>query len=182
METKITLILLAVNWALSAQVITSRNVTLSFFSSAPIEDIEAKSTDGVSAINLTSRSIYFKVPIRSFQFKKSLMQEHFNENYMESDKYPFAEFNGVINESVDFSKDGSYPVTAQGDLKIHGVSKHYTVNAKLFIAQGKITADSSFPVRLENHNVKIPRLVIKNIAEVVQVTVSVVYNSKDGPL
>lgn len=182
MKTIITIIFLALNWALSAQVITSRNVTLSFFSSAPIEDIDAKSTDGVSALNLKSRSIYFKVPISSFQFKKSLMKEHFNENYMESDKYPYAEFNGVIKDSINLSKDGSYQVTAEGDLKIHGVTKHYTVNAKLRIDQGMITADSSFPVRLEEHHIKIPRLVIKNIAEVVQVSVNAVYNSKGGAL
>src|SRR3546814_4741589 len=78
---------------------TSKDVTFSFFSTAPIEDIKASTTKGVSAIDIQAKSIYFKVSIRSFKFAKSLMQEHFNEDYLESSKYPFAEFKGKIERS-----------------------------------------------------------------------------------
>ncbi|MEJ5960862.1 YceI family protein [Pedobacter immunditicola] len=159
----------------SQQVYTSDQVEFTFFSKAPIEDITARSQKGVSAIDVKTRSVYFKVSIRSFEFKKRLMQQHFNENYMESSKYPFAEFKGNILEAVDLSKDGSYLVTVKGDLNIHNVTKNYTVKGQVVVGQGKITAHSKFQVKLADHQIKIPRLVIRNIAEIVQVQVSAVY-------
>lgn len=108
------------------------------------------------------------------------MQQHFNENYMESSKYPFAEFKGSILEAVDLTKDGSYPVTVKGDLNIHNVTKSYTVKGQVTVGQGKITANSKFQVKLADHHIKIPRLVIRNIAEVVQVQVSAVYQPATG--
>ena len=178
MKTLIMIIMLAVSCVVQAQIVTSRNAKLSFFSEAPIENISAESNTGVSALDLSTKSVYFKVPMRSFLFKKSLMQEHFNENYMESDKYPYAEFNGKINEQIDLTKDGIYPVSVQGDLNIHGVTKSYNVKAELKVRGGDITANSTFPVKLADHGIKIPRLVIKNIAEIVQVTVASQYKAE----
>jgi polyisoprenoid-binding protein YceI len=175
MKSLLTIIMLAASWMVQSQIVVSRNANLSFFSEAPIENISAVSNTGESALNLETKSIYFKVAIRTFEFKKSLMQEHFNENYMESIKFPYAEFNGKIKEQIDLTKDGIYPVTVQGDLKIHGVTKNYLVKAELNVKGGEITANSTFPVKLADHEIKIPRLVIKNIAEVVQVTVSALY-------
>jgi polyisoprenoid-binding protein YceI len=175
MKFLITIIILAVSWMAQAKIVTSHSARLSFFSEAPIENIKAESNTGVSALNLSTETIYFKVPMRSFEFKKSLMQEHFNENYLESSKYPFAEFNGKIREQIDLTKDGTYLVTVQGELNIHGVKKNYTVKAELKVTGGEITASSTFPVKLVDHEIKIPRLVIKNIAEIVQVTVSAHY-------
>lgn len=152
-----------------------RNASLRFFSSAPLEDIEAKTSQGVSAINTKTMAVYFKVPINTFQFKKQLMQEHFNENYLESDQYPHAEFKGKILEAVDFTKDGSYPVTVEGNLNIHGVNKTYREKGTLTIKGGKINAGAKFNVRVADHKIKIPTLVIKNIAEVVEVSVSADY-------
>lgn len=175
MKSLITIIMLAASWMVQAQIVISHNARLSFFSEAPIENIKAESNTGVSALNLSTKTIYFKVFMSSFEFKKSLMQEHFNENYMESSKYPVAEFNGKINDQIDLAKDGTYPVTVQGKLSIHGVTKDYTVKAELKVKGGEITANSTFPVKLVDHEIKIPRLVIKNIAEIVQVTVSAHY-------
>jgi polyisoprenoid-binding protein YceI len=163
----------AISW--SQDLYVSHQVEFSFFSKAPIEDISAKSEKGVSALNVRTKSIYFKVNIRSFEFRKSLMQQHFNENYLESDKYPIAEFKGNVLENIDPTKDGNFPVTVQGKLNIHGVIKDYTVKGDLQILKGKITANAKFPVKLVDHDVKIPRIVIKNIAEIVQVQVSAVY-------
>ena len=157
------------------QIYTSDQVVFTFFSKAPIEDISARSEKGVSAIDVKTRSLYFKVSIRSFEFRKRLMQQHFNENYMESSKYPFAEFKGNILEAVDLSKNGSYPVTVKGDLNIHNVTRNYTVKGQLTVEQGKITAHAKFQVKLADHQIKIPRLVIRNIAETVDVQVSAIY-------
>lgn len=173
----ITIFLLEVSWMVQAQIYKSENAVLSFFSSAPIEDIKAESKKGVSAVNFDTNSIYFRVAIRSFEFPKSLMQEHFNENYLESSEYPFAEFKGNIQGKVDLTKDGVYPVTVQGDLAIHGVTKNYLVNGDFKVQRGSITGKSTFPVRLVDHHIKIPSIVIKNIAEIVDVTVAVSYNA-----
>lgn len=154
-----------------------RNVTFSFYSSAPLEDIEAKTTQGVSAINTATKAIYFKVPINTFQFRKKLMQEHFNENYLESDKYPHAEFKGKVVENVDLKKDGVYPVTVEGTLDIHGVAKTYREKGTITVQNGVVSAKSKFNVRVADHKIKIPSLVVKNIAEVVEVTVEAVYST-----
>src|SRR5579863_9792613 len=92
-----------------------KNARINLYSSAPIEDIEANASDGVSVYNATTGELDFSVAIRSFHFPKSLMEEHFNENYMESEKFPKAIFKGKIQEHIDLSKDGSFPVTVTGD-------------------------------------------------------------------
>ncbi|WP_298708469.1 YceI family protein [Chitinophaga sp.] len=167
--------------ALGQDVLSCRNVRLRFFSSAPLEDIEATTNKGVSAINPASRAIYFKVPINTFQFKKKLMQEHFNENYLESDKYPYAEFKGKILGDADLTKDGSYPVETEGTLLIHGVSKTYRVPGTITVSGGKTTAEAKFDVRVADHQIKIPSLVVKNIAEVVEVTMTAEYQAATKP-
>ncbi|CAL1521582.1 YceI family protein [Chitinophaga sp. MM2321] len=156
-------------------VFSCRNTSLSFFSAAPLEDIEARTDKGVSAINIKTKAIYFKVPISSFQFKKKLMQEHFNENYLESDKYPFAEFKGKINDEIDFSKDGTYNVTVEGTLNMHGVDKVYREKGTITVQGGNIAATSKFNIHIADHQISIPKLVIRNIAEVVDVTVNALY-------
>jgi polyisoprenoid-binding protein YceI len=162
--------------AASAQdVYSCKNTRLSFFSSSPLEDIEAKTDKGASALNTKTKEVFFKVPVSSFQFKKKLMQEHFNENYLESDKYPFAEFKGKINESPEFSKDGTYPVTVTGTLNIHGVEKSYTAKGTITTQGTTLTVASTFNVRVADHGIKIPSLVVQNVAEVVAVTVNAVY-------
>lgn len=148
---------------------------LSFFSSAPLEDISAVSERGVSAINIKTKAIYFKVYMNSFQFKKALMQEHFNENYVESEKFPFAEYKGKFAEDVDFSKNGTYPVTVEGVLSLHGVEKSYKGKGTITVRDGKFNVNSRFNVTVADHKIKIPSLVVKNIAEVVEVTVNADY-------
>ncbi|MGV3704007.1 MAG: YceI family protein [Arcticibacter sp.] len=162
-----------VGW--SQDLYVARRMAFSFFSEAPMEDISAKTDKGVSALNVSSRAIYFKVPIRSFEFRKSLMKQHFNENYLESEKYPVAEFKGNVLENIDPKKDGTFPVTVQGKLNIHGVIKDYSVRGELQVSNGSIAANAKFPVKLEDHRIKIPSLVIRNIAEIVDVQVSAVY-------
>lgn len=158
-------------------VFSCRNTRLSFFSSAPLEDIEAKTDKAVSAINVKTKAIYFKVPVNTFQFRKKLMQEHFNQNYLESDKYPFSEFKGKIVDVVDLTKDGTYQVTVEGTLSLHGVDKTYREKGTITVQGGNITAGATFQVHIADHKIDIPTIVVKNIAEVVAVTVNAAYTA-----
>ncbi|MCB9232324.1 MAG: YceI family protein [Bacteroidia bacterium] len=164
--------------SLQAQIWVSRNASIRFFSSAPIEDIEATTQTAQAAINTETGEVYFKASIVTFKFRKPLMEEHFNENYLESDKYPNAEFSGKILELPDLSKDGTYPVNVAGRLTIHGVEKERLVPATLTVSKGKISSNSVFKVRCEDHNIEIPTIVIENIAEELEVTVNCSYTPK----
>lgn len=163
--------------AAAQDVYVSRNAEISFFSSAPIEDIQAETNQGVSAINTGTGSLFFKVPVKSFQFEKALMQKHFNSDYLESDKYPYAEFRGKISAPLAMEKDTTYPVTVTGQLTVHGVTRDYTVPGTIGVANGGLTADAAFKVRLADHKISIPRLLLRNIAEVVEVKVNAVYST-----
>jgi len=174
----ITLTALFLYTGLKAQVWVSKSVTSSFYSSTPVEDIDAESKSGASAIDTKSNNIIFKISNTSFQFKKKLMQEHFNENYMESDKFPTSDFKGKILEQIDFSKPGSYPITVKGNLQIHGVTKEYTTKGLLVITNGEAKASSTFNVKLADHNIKIPTIVFKQIAETILVKMTAIYQPK----
>ncbi|MGM9474775.1 YceI family protein [Pedobacter sp. GSP4] len=174
----VTLIALLLCTGIKAQIWVSKTVNASFFSSTPLEDIDAQSKTGASAINVKTNEIIFKINNSSFQFKKKLMQEHFNENYMESDKYPTSDFKGKIVEQVDLTKPGTYTVTVKGNLQIHGVSKEYQTKASLIVANDEIKASSAFNVKLADHGIKIPTIVFKQIAETIQVKMTATYQPK----
>jgi polyisoprenoid-binding protein YceI len=173
-----TLVALFLCTGIKAQIWVSKNVTSSFFSSTPVEDIDASSKDGASAINTKTNDIIFKISNTSYQFKKKLMQEHFNENYMESDKYPTSDFKGKIVEQIDFSKPGTYPITVKGNLQIHGVTKEYLAKGSLVITGNEAKATSAFNVKLADHNIKIPTIVFKQIAEIIQIKMTAIYQPK----
>lgn len=178
-KSAILLCLCLLSIAVHAQnILTSKSAAVSFFSKTPVEDIDGKSTTGSSAIDLDSKNIIFKVSNTSFQFKRKLMQEHFNENYMESDKYPFTTFKGKITDDLNFSKDGTYTLNAEGNLDVHGVVKSYQTKVQFVVANGTITAKTTFKVRVEDHHIKVPSIVFKNIAEVVDVEASAIYQQK----
>ncbi|TWR28281.1 YceI family protein [Mucilaginibacter achroorhodeus] len=153
-----------------------KNAVVNIYSKAPIEDIEARSAKGTSVLNTTTGEVAFAVPIRSLKFEKALMQEHFNENYMESDKYPQASFKGKINEKIDTGKDGVYPVTATGVFEAHGVKQNRTIPGKITISGGNLTLTSEFMVACKDHKIDIPTLVFKNIAETIKVNVTAAYS------
>ena len=104
------------------------------------------------------------------------MQEHFNENYMESKKYPNASFRGKVNERVDYKTNGENKVSCTGNLTIHGVSKPVTLTGTLKVEDGKITIDSKFTVKLVDYKIDVPKIVFQNIAEDIQVTMNAVYS------
>ena len=148
---------------------------VSFFSEAPLENIQASNENVSSLINTATKEVVVVIPIGSFKFAKSLMQEPFNEKYMESDKYPDASFKGKINEDINFTKDGEYKVTAAGTMSIHGVDKPGVHSGTLTIKTGTMSLKSEFSVALKDYNITIPKLVVKNIAEVIPVKLNAHY-------
>jgi polyisoprenoid-binding protein YceI len=178
---KIILSILAIasfQFANAQDVYVSKDAQIAFFSKTPVEDIDATTKTAVSALNVKSKAIYFKVEINKFKFKKKLMQEHFNENYLESEKYPTAEFTGALANPIDMSKDGNYNIDVAGKLTMHGVTKDYKTKALVVVKAGKIVAQSKFKVALSDHNIKIPTLVVKQIAETIDITITATYIKK----
>jgi len=145
---------------------------VSFFSSAPIEDIDAVSSRMVGIIDPETNRYAFAVAINSFEFKNKLMQKHFNEDYMESEKYPKAQFIGKMSKPLNVSKDTSYSVTVPGKLTIHGVEKERNIDVLITVSGSKLNVKSDFNVALEDHNIKIPKMFVKNIAEVIAVKIN----------
>ena len=158
------------------QLYSTSNGEITFYSHAPLEDIEATNKQVSCAIDLSKGQMAFSMLMNAFQFEKALMQEHFNERYVESHKYPKATFAGSIEdiEKIDLSKAGSYNVTVSGKLSIHGVTQTVSSKGTLKIGDDKtLTANSTFTINLEDYKVKIPTMYIDNISESIEIKVKV---------
>ena len=162
---------LLIGFCAKSQIYLGKACEISFFSKGPIEDISALNKNTVPLLNTSNNEVVFKVTIKGFEFKSKLMEEHFNEKYMESDTYPYAIFTGKINETIDYKKDSTYKITVTGKFTMHGVEKERTVNATAIIKDGEISFESKFNVALKEHNITIPSLMTKKFAEVMEVTV-----------
>lgn len=147
-----------------------------FKSNAPLETIEAYSEELRGVIDIEKRSFAFSVPISSFEgFNNPLQKEHFNENYMESNKYPNAIFKGKIIENVDLSIDGIYTVRAKGNLEVHGVVQERILKSNVEVKGNRFTLNSIFTVILEEHDISVPKIVYQKIAEEIQVQVQATF-------
>lgn len=153
----------------------SNKSEFSFFSKTPLEDIEAKNTRASSIINLLNRELVVRITVSQFQFKNRLMQQHFNENYLESEKFPYATFKGKINEEIDLSKSGIYSVSASGILNIHGIDQNRKLIGRLTVGENSLLLETTFEVQLIDHKIDIPKLVFKKIAEKIDVTANISY-------
>ena len=170
-------ILLLVSCAsLKAQVYSTTKGEAVFFSSAPLEDITAKNSRVISILNTVTGELTVRVPINQFDFPNKLMEQHFNENYMESEKYPYGTFKGKLNEQIDFSKPGTYDATVSGVLNIHGVDQKRTLNGKVIVGtDGSLELQTKFTVALADHKIDIPKIVFNKIAEKIAVTANFKY-------
>ncbi len=159
----------------NAQKYMTKGGNISFFSETPVEKIQAENRQVNSALDFATGNFVFKVLIRGFEFEKALMQEHFNENYMESEKFPNSTFNGKITNiaEVNLGKDGVYKVVIEGDLSIHGVTNKVKVNGTLEVKGGKVLGNATFNVAPKDYDIAIPKAVIKNISEAIKVDVNV---------
>jgi polyisoprenoid-binding protein YceI len=157
----------------SAQKFFTRSASITFFSTTPVEDIEAKNNQASAIVNMDNGDMAFTALMKSFQFKKALMQEHFNEKYVESDKFPKATFKGKITSpGMDkLAKNGEHKATVDGDLTIHGVTKKYTAEGTITKSDETLTLNSIFDITLADFNIKIPGPVKKKIAEKVKATI-----------
>lgn len=142
----------------AAQIYVSRDCNISFFSKTAIEDIKAVNKKTIPFINTATGAIQMKISMTSFVFEKPLMQEHFNENYVESEKYPYAIFKGKINESIDYTKDSMYTVTVTGMFTLHGVEIERTMKGTITVEKNKLTISSTFKIVFIDHNIVIPKL------------------------
>jgi len=175
----ILVIILALPHMAFSQKLVSRNGHIWFYSHTPIEDIEAHNRQVVSILDPSTGDIAFNLLIRSFEFRKALMQEHFNENFMESDKYPKSTFEGKITnlDKIDFKMDGTYTAEVAGNLTVHNVTRPLKVTGTIEVRGSLVTARAKFIATPQEYNITIPAVVEKNIAKEIEVTVDMPYSS-----
>ncbi len=166
---------------LNAQIYLAKSSEISFFSSTPMEDIQAVNKSAKPILDVSTGDVQVKISIQGFVFPKPLMQEHFNENYLESDKYPDAVYKGKINEKVDYTKDGVNKVNVTGKLKMHGVEKDLAFSGTVTVSGKQVTLDSKFKIHIADYNIKVPSLVVKNIAEDVEVKMTAILEPYSPP-
>jgi hypothetical protein len=161
----------------NAQKYMTKNGYIGFYSITPMEEIKADNNQVAGVIDTGTGDIVFQVLIKSFRFERALMEEHFNENYMESEKYPKSIFKGKISNlpSVTFSKNGTYDVTVEGDLSIHNVTNKVSIKGTIEVITGGINANSKFNIIPEDYNIDIPGVVRDKINKNLDVTVTMKY-------
>ena len=166
-------IFLLIASSVSAQRYITKNGYIRFFSSTPVEDIKAHNRQVQAALDSQSGKLVFKVLMKSFSFKKALMQEHFNEKFIESHKYPNSNFKGkIVNlDDINFKKDGEYPAKVEGKLTIHGVTQAIEEEGTITVKNDTAHAESQFRITVADYDIEIPSTVRKNIAKEVEVTV-----------
>ena len=163
--------------SVNAQRYMTRTGYIGFYSHTPLEDIKADNNQVSSILDISTGDIVFQVLIRSFKFEKALMEEHFNENYLESEKYPRSSFTGKIIDpaAVDFTKTGTYKVSVEGELTLHNVTKKINVPGIIEVESEGIKASAKFNIATEDYNITIPSVVRDNIARTIEVTVNLKY-------
>jgi len=171
--TIILLIFLAFTIQSNAQKYITKNGNITFYSDGPLEKIEARNKQVNSALNTETGDFVFKILMKSFVFEKALMQEHFNENYVESDKFPTAMFKGQVTNDVEFSASGTYEVNVEGDLTIHGIKQHIQEKGTFKVSENGIHGTSKFHIVLEDYDISIPGAVTGKIAEEIEITIDV---------
>ncbi len=147
---------------------------VSFFSTTLIEDITADNHQVLSIIDTENGSIAVAILMKSFMFEKSLMQEHFNENYVESDKYPKAVFKGWI-EDFDQLDTGHSQVYIGGNITLHGVTQELEIIAEIVKWEDQISIKATFPLAVADFDIKIPKIVTNNIARTIDVTLNTIH-------
>ena len=142
-----------------------QNGSIDFTSNAQLELIKASSDKVQGLLDPATSQFAFTVDIKTFRgFNSELQREHFNEKYMESEKYPKAKFSGKIIEQIDLTTNNTYEVRAKGDLEIHGQKQTRIIKSKIVVQGGEVLIESNFIVPLADHNISIPNIVSQKIA------------------
>lgn len=155
----------------------SKTGKISFYSEAALEKIEAHNNSASTVIDVATGAVEWGVLIQGFKFEKALMQDHFNENYMESTKYPKAKFKGKIDNisSLSFTKDGQYTANISGQLEMHGVTQTINTMATIIVKNGTVSATSKFSVKIADYKIEVPKLMEDNIAKSVDIDITAEY-------
>lgn len=163
---------------LKAQKLITKDGTIEIFSQTSLFTIEAKNQKVASILNLETGDVVASTLVRSFKFKEALVEEHFNENYMQSEKYPKSQFKGKITNfnTVDQSKDGTYPITIEGELTMHGQTKPEKLNGKIVIHDGKISASAETEVSLENYKIEVEESYKDRINDLIKLDIKFDYS------
>ncbi len=164
-----------VSFAANAQKFITKTGHIKFYSEGSLEKIEAHNHQVNAGLDAASGDFVFKVLMKSFEFEKALMQEHFNENYVESDKFPNALFTGKVTniKDVNIAKNGVYDAMVEGKLTLHGVTQNAKTKGSFEVKSDKITGSAKFSILLSDYNIKIPGAVANNISKSVEITVEV---------
>lgn len=163
------ILLFLISSRLKAQVYTASEIYVYIFSPAPIVDIEAVSNAAKVKLNTLKKEVEIEIPVKSFTFKKALMQTHFNEKYMESDKYPNATFKGKFKENIDLKTDGVYKVNFDGKFSIHGVERSKTISCTFTVKQKKVIFDTKFELLSADYKIEAPDVIYRKVGQVVSV-------------
>jgi polyisoprenoid-binding protein YceI len=160
----------------NAQLFMTRTGFAGFYSQTSLETIKAENNQVYAVIDPAKKNLAFSLLMKGFVFERELMQEHFNENYAETDKFPKATFSGAYTENVDITKDATYNITVSGALTMHGVTKNIKVPATLEVKGGTLSGHAKFQVKPEDYNIRIPSVVRDKIAGVMDVTINISCN------
>ncbi|CAN5484866.1 YceI family protein [soil metagenome] len=171
----LTLFVLSIFSAFSQPKYFTKTGKISFYSKSSMENIEAVNTKVVSVWDVASGQIEFAVLLKGFEFEKALMQEHFNENYVESDKYPKALFKGVIENSknIQLTNDNVATVKVNGTLTLHGVTNPVNTSAVITVKGGVVAASCNFIITLADYKISIPSLVAEKINKKIAIAVTI---------
>lgn len=157
-----------------------RTAAVKFISVTPIENIEAVNNSGLSVIDIQTGDIQCSVLLKGFSFRNALMQEHFNENYMESDQFPRATFKGKIDsfDKAIFTKPGNHAITVKGSMDLHGKTNPISFPATISYQQNEIVGTCTFQILPGDYNIQIPKLVADKIAQRITVVVKAIYQAQ----
>jgi polyisoprenoid-binding protein YceI len=146
---------------------------ISFYSSTSVENIEAINKSVVVVLDPKSGDLQFGALMKGFEFKKAVMQEDFNRDYVESSKFPKAEFKGQItnNSEINYTTDGNYNAKVKGKLTIHGETKDIETTGTITVKDGKIQAKSVFNIKIGDYKITVPRIYESNISSTIRITV-----------
>ncbi len=161
-----------------SQLYATRNGFVGFYSKTAMEDIKAENNQAYAIIDAGKKNIAFAVLLKGFVFPKELMQEHFNENYVESDKYPKASFSGAYTGDVPLDKDGVYKVVVKGNLTLHNTTKAVEVPGTIEVKAGHLLGVAEFKVKPEDFNISIPGVVRDKIDKEMTVKVNIDCSTK----
>jgi hypothetical protein len=175
----ILLVLLLTSFSFDDNIYYTNNGKVNFTSEAPLEIIKASSNKLAGILNIVDKEFVFTVPMKSFEgFNSPLQKVHFNENYIESDKFPDAKFKGKIIEDFNLSQPGSYKIRAKGKFSIHGKENPMTIRCDIEITKNEIQVSSLFSVLLKDHDIEIPTIVNQKLAEKIDVVVKFILKPK----